>query len=508
MKILDRLRSLPSGARWVLTLFLVLGYFPLFLHLDTLPARLFDESRQALSALEMLRSGDWLVTRYQGVTDLYNTKPPLLFWLITASYALLGPGELAMRLPVAILAWSTCFVLLLYLWRVTASPWTGLFAALILLTSGGYVTTHVARTADFDAPMIFFMFTSMVLLHRWSRGGTGQLIFWSMVLLTLGVLTKSVQAMLYVPGILAALIWERRLVPLLKARWTYLGAGFFILIIGGFLLVREGAEAGYLQAVIYNDITGRAGEALDGHAAPPEFYIQLLYTWQFNHWWWMSVLGATIGLAHRDVTIRSWTRWLVCISSCYLVAITSAQTKMEWYNAPLLPLLAALAAIPLHVAVLVLKEERITTSFLAWRVLPATVMVLVFIVPYLTMLGKVYKPKENAWDWTYYDCAYAIRRIVQSRDAMVADALCYSGDRQHLNFQIALLKEQGHELSLAPVDALKPGMSVMLSQPEVEEGIKRRFHLLLLEQRDALRVYRLLDGRSERVPEATSMNKQ
>lgn len=69
---------------------------------------------------------------------------------------------------------------------------------------------------------------------------------------------------------------------------------------------------------------------------------------------------------------------------------------------------------------------------------------------------------------------------------MVADALCYSGDRKHLNYQIALLEEQGHELSLAPVDALKPEMSVMLSLPDVEGGVKRRFHVLLLEQCDAL----------------------
>jgi 4-amino-4-deoxy-L-arabinose transferase-like glycosyltransferase len=500
MAFLARLRALPSGAKWALALFLVLGYFPLFLHLDTLPARLFDESRQALSALEMLRTGDWLVTRYQGLTDLYNTKPPLLFWLITASYALLGPGELAMRLPVAILAWLTCFVLLRYVWRLTGSPWTGLFAALILLTSGGYVTTHVARTADFDAPMIFFMFTSMVLIHRWSRAGDGHLVFWSLVLLSLGVFTKSVQAMLYLPGILFALIWERRLVPLLKERWTYIGAGFFLLLIGGFLVLREGAEAGYLEAVLYNDITGRAGQALDGHAAPPEFYIKLLYTWQFNHWWWMSLLGAALGLAHRDETIRSWTRWLVCISVCYLVAITSARTKMEWYNAPLLPLLAALAAIPLHVVMFVLKEERITPSFLAWRVLPATLAILIFTVPYLTMLGKVYKPKENAWDWTYYDCAYAIRRVVRNGDAMVADVLCYSGDRQHLNFQVALLKEMGLDMLTTSRDELRPGMTVMLSQPEVEEWVQRRFHHLLLEQKDALRVYRLLAEKRNEAP--------
>lgn len=492
MSIGARLRALPTGARWALALFLVLGYFPLFLHLDTLPARLFDESRQALSALEMLRTGDWLVTRYQGVTDLYNTKPPLLFWLITTSYALLGPGELAMRLPVAVLALMTSFVLLRKVWGVTASPWTGLFAVLILLTSGGYVTTHVARTADFDAPMIFFMFTSMVLLHGWSRGGSGKLVFWSLVLLTLGVFTKSVQAMLYLPGIFIALIWERRLSGLFKERWTYVGAGFFVLVIGGFLLVREQAEAGFLQAVLYNDITGRTGEALDGHAAPPDFYVKLLYTWQFNHWWWLSILGAAMGLAHRNDELRSWTRWLVCISSCYLVAITSAETKMEWYNAPLLPLLAALAAIPIHLLVIVLQEEQVSTRFLARRTLPATAVALIFLVPYLTMLGKVYKPKENAWDWTYNDCAYAIRRATRSRTKPLADVICYKGDRQHLNFQLALLREQGFDLPDANVETLEIGTKVMLSQEPVDQAVLRSYEVLLLESRDAMRIYRIL----------------
>lgn len=508
MELLARLRALPSGAKWALTLFVVLGYFPLFLHLDTLPARLFDESRQALSALEMLRTGDWLVTRYQGVTDLYNTKPPLLFWSITASYALLGPGELAMRLPVAILAWATCFVLLRYVWRVTASPWTGLFAALILLTSGGYVTTHVSRTADFDAPMIFFMFSSMVLMHRWSRAGAGHLVFWSLALLSLGVFTKSVQAMLYLPGMLIALIWERRAQALFKERWTYIGAGFFVLLIGGFLFFRESAEAGYLQAVLYNDIIGRAGEALDGHAAPPEFYIKLLYTWQFNHWWWMSLLGAALGLAHRNVELRSWTRWLVCIGVCYLAAITTAETKMEWYCAPLLPLLAALAAIPIQALVTLLQEEEFTTRYLRGRVLPASAAVLIFLLPYLTILGKVYKPKENPWDWAYYDCAYAIRGSVRNGNAMVADALCYVGDRQHLNFQLALLKETGRDIQLTSRDELRPGMTVMLSQPEVEEWVQQRFHHLLLEQKDALRVYRLLAEKRIEAPSIDPTAKQ
>lgn len=486
------LRALPAGTRWALALFAVLCYFPLFLHLDTLPARLFDESRQALSALEMLRSGDWLVTHYQGEVDLYNTKPPLLFWLIATSYAVFGPGELAMRLPVAFLALATCAVLMRSVWRVTGSPWAGLYAVLILLTCGGYVTVHVARTADFDAPMIFFMFTSMVLLHRWSRGGQGRLVLWSLCLLTLGAFTKSVQAMLYVPGIIVALAWERKLLGLLRMRWFYFGLGFFVLIIGGFLLLREQAAPGYLHAVLYNDVTGRVGEALDDHAAPPEFYFKLLHTWQFGWWWWLSIMGATIGLVHRNDELRSWTRWLVCISVCYLIAISSAQTKMEWYSAPLLPLLAALAALPIHLLIQWLQQERYTDGLLRVRVLPITVAMLIFLVPYATVLGKVYKPKENEWDWTTYDCAYAMRRWMRSEQGAAADIFCFQGDQQHLNFQLALLGEQGINLPSGSDRALRAGDRVMISQPAIEKDLTERYHLLLLEARDAMRIYQVL----------------
>lgn len=489
---LAKLRALPAEARWVLVLFAVLCYAPLFMHLDTLPARLFDESRQALSALEMLRSGDWLVTHYRGEVDLYNTKPPLLFWMIATSYAVLGPGELAMRLPVAFLALATCVVLLRISWKVVGSPWAGLYAVLILLTCGGFVAAHVARTADFDVPMTFFMFSSLVLLQQWSRGGRGRLVFWSAVFLTLAVFTKSVQAVLYLPGIVIALIWERRFSALLKLRWTYIGALVFVVVIGGFLLIRERAEPGFLQAILYNDITGRAGEALDGHAEPPEFYLKLLQDRQFGPWWWLSILGAAIGLVHRNEELRSWTRWSVCISVCYLTAISVARTKLEWYNAPLFPLLAGLAAIPIHEAVRFLEQEAYTARFLRMRVLPATFAILVFLAPYSNVLGKVYKPKEFPWEWTRYDCAYAIQRMIRTGSMPSADAICYRGDRQHLYLQLALLRERGYEIPIKEMDELAVGMRVMLSQPVVENELARKYQVLLLEERDALRIYRIL----------------
>ncbi len=40
----------------------ILVYMPIFGHLDTLPIRIWDESRLAINAFEMYKNGDFIVT--------------------------------------------------------------------------------------------------------------------------------------------------------------------------------------------------------------------------------------------------------------------------------------------------------------------------------------------------------------------------------------------------------------------------------------------------------------
>ena len=61
-----------------------------FYRLPDMPIEQFDEARVANNALEMSLSGPSLVTTYGGQPDHYNTKPPLLVWLIAGSISLLG----------------------------------------------------------------------------------------------------------------------------------------------------------------------------------------------------------------------------------------------------------------------------------------------------------------------------------------------------------------------------------------------------------------------------------
>jgi 4-amino-4-deoxy-L-arabinose transferase-like glycosyltransferase len=99
-------------------LFLLLTYPPIFLHLGSLPIRIWDESRLAINAYEMNKDGDFLVTHFSGMPDMWNTKPPLMIWLQVFFIKLFGVGELALRLPSAIAAFLTCvFILFLPRWR-------------------------------------------------------------------------------------------------------------------------------------------------------------------------------------------------------------------------------------------------------------------------------------------------------------------------------------------------------------------------------------------------------
>lgn len=56
-----------------------------------------DEPRFASVALDMLRSGNWLIPHAGG--DLYQDKPPLHFWLMAIGYSLTGSLRAGFLLP-------------------------------------------------------------------------------------------------------------------------------------------------------------------------------------------------------------------------------------------------------------------------------------------------------------------------------------------------------------------------------------------------------------------------
>src|SRR5262245_15102400 len=95
----DAAVSVPAGysssvrARVCLSALAVWGIAFFLTTLTTLWDR--DEPRFARAAVEMARSGDWLVPRFEGAPR--TAKPPFAYWLMAASVRSLGPTAVAAR---------------------------------------------------------------------------------------------------------------------------------------------------------------------------------------------------------------------------------------------------------------------------------------------------------------------------------------------------------------------------------------------------------------------------
>lgn len=110
-----------------------------------------DEPRFAGVALDMLRTGQWLIPHAGG--DLYQDKPPLHFWLMGAGMLLTGSTRLGFLLPSMLASLGT--LLLVYdLVRRLHGRQAALLASLTLVSCIHFVMT--TRGAQIDATLIFF----------------------------------------------------------------------------------------------------------------------------------------------------------------------------------------------------------------------------------------------------------------------------------------------------------------------------------------------------------------
>src|SRR5689334_14395855 len=111
------LKKSSTGAG-VLLIFLILCYFSIFLRLTSYPLLMWDESRLAENAFEMLKSKNLIVPTYEGAPDMWNTKPPMAVWIMTLFMKFFGYSDLTVRLPSAIAAFLTALFIFQFVTRV------------------------------------------------------------------------------------------------------------------------------------------------------------------------------------------------------------------------------------------------------------------------------------------------------------------------------------------------------------------------------------------------------
>jgi 4-amino-4-deoxy-L-arabinose transferase-like glycosyltransferase len=306
-----------------------------------------DEPRYALSAQQMVASGDWLFPR-RG-SELYSDKPPMLMWLQALSFQLTGHWRVAFLLP-SLLAGLGTLVLVWDLGRRLFTPRTGLFAAIAVLSA--LMFTFQFKRAQID-PLVTFYITlaNWGLLRHLLQGPNWKMYWLGCFAAGLGVITKGV-------GVIALLM----LVPYALARrqgwpglaithasaWRWAGGGLAFLAAIALWLVPMALAAlsrgtpeylGYMQDILFNQTARRYAGQVGGHAAKSWWYF---FPVLLVHFFPLSLAYVSGWRDWRTAWQLRDARYALLVGWCLLVFIffTLAIGKREVYVLPMLPMLA------------------------------------------------------------------------------------------------------------------------------------------------------------------------
>ncbi|HWP84301.1 MAG TPA: glycosyltransferase family 39 protein, partial [Terriglobia bacterium] len=332
----------------------------IFLGTISSPPSLMDDVDAAHSATArtMLRTGDWVTPRLNGVK--YLDKPPMMYWIKAVSFAVFGVHDWAARLPLALAAVLLCWITArLAAWAF--SPLAGLYAGLALATSVGLFL--FTRWSIAEAILALTTAVSLWGFLRLLEGGEARPRWWAILIgtsLGAGLLLKGLMGVV-APG--GAVFFY-----LLLTRQLFSGHAWRrfrpLYVISAMLLV---AAPWYVLATLANppyfDFTLRSepgqyrgffwmffiNEHLlrylnlryprDYNTVPLASFWLLHLVWLFP---WSAYFPAAARLSYRPRDRAGRLRLLSLCWAGFLLLFFSFSTSQEYYTVPIYPALALL----------------------------------------------------------------------------------------------------------------------------------------------------------------------
>lgn len=288
----------PSSYSWLDVAALALGLIVLTLGLGDYGFYEPHEGHFAGVAREMLLRGDWITPTLNGAP--YLNKPPLLYWLIASSTALLGFTEYAARLPLAIAGWLGAVVA----WKWAGELWhprAGRIAAVMLcVTTGWFLFTHQILIDVLLSTLLLATYYCLWRLvwepQRW------RYCFTLYLLLGLCLLAKGPYVLIFFIISCAGLaLWRQSWAVFQQVR-IGLGACIALAVVLPWFIAVEKANPGFWQYFLFNENLKRIADT----RWPPDYDVSKVSVWGYvavTAIWcspWTLLLPQAVTAAWRD----------------------------------------------------------------------------------------------------------------------------------------------------------------------------------------------------------------
>ena len=260
------------------------------------------DAAHAMVSQEMLLRHDYVVPYMDGLR--YLIRPPIHFWLVAASYKLLGESEFATRLPLG-LAVVGIVLLTFEFGRRFFGDRAGLYGALAIATSAGMFiyTRNMIPEAIYTLAFvgIFYLF-----LRSWTGSLNPRIGYWGAAALCgVAVMTRALIGLLFPGAAIVAFITITRGWRRWRELRLFSSSVIFLLVAAPWHILATLRSPGFFWAYFINEHINRAL----GTRLPHDYSAIPLWIWWSAHLLWLFPWSFFFPLALRELPlpVRSWS---------------------------------------------------------------------------------------------------------------------------------------------------------------------------------------------------------
>ncbi|MBV8517965.1 MAG: glycosyltransferase family 39 protein [Acidobacteria bacterium] len=314
--------------RLLLSIWLLVVAAALAVHLGGFPLYDADEGRNAEVGREMAETNDYVMPRLDGLP--YLDKPVVYFAAEAAAMELLGPTELAARLPAYLFTLATAAVLFWFARR----RWGGempYLAAIVFLSMP--LTMAFARTVIFDSALTFFVVVALVAFDCALEERNARWSWLAWVSMGFAMITKGPVTFVLVLFVAIPYAWTKRNVRVL---FPPIGLALFALVVAPWVWGVTRVVPEFLHYVLVTETAERMATKALKRTGPPWYFVPYLIGGALP--WSLVALFSWKRFKNRDLL------FLILWLAIPFVFFSISQSKRPQYILPLMPALALLVA--------------------------------------------------------------------------------------------------------------------------------------------------------------------
>jgi energy-coupling factor transporter transmembrane protein EcfT len=184
-----------------------------------------------------------------------------------------------------------------------------------------------------------------------------------------------------------------------------------------------------------------------------------------------------MGLVSKNDRIKKLTVFSTLMVLVFFIVISTAKTKLQWYDVPMYPFISIIIAAIIYVLFNTLKNLTVVNNIIRVNLLPFVFLFLLFITPYQKIIHSTQIDPEYPWDKDFYELGRFLKDALKETNRVNNFYLLREnhGYRPHVDFYLKIFRDRGVNFNLKDFTTLAIGDSVITVDSNIKDYLTNHY---------------------------------